>query len=36
MYVRGADLLPLPDGGRDGFAERVATTAVVDPAGVSA
>jgi Xaa-Pro aminopeptidase len=36
MYVRGADLLPSPDGGQDGFADRVATTAVVDPAGVPA
>ena len=35
-YVRGADLLPAPDGGRDGFAAHVATSAVVDPAGVSA
>jgi Xaa-Pro aminopeptidase len=37
MYVRGADLLPSADGGgQDGFADRVATTAVVDPAGVPA
>jgi Xaa-Pro aminopeptidase len=36
MYVRGADLLPSADGGRDGSAMRVATTAVVDPAGVPA
>jgi len=36
MYVRGADLLPSADGGQDGVANRVATTAVVDPAGVPA
>ena len=36
VYVRGADLLPSSDGGQDGFAAQVATSAVVDPAGVGA